>query len=68
MTSKDFFLALEELEKQKGLDREIFLSALENALFGSFRANALNAVSALLLPRARSRMLCGATVCVTTSA
>ena len=32
MTSKDFFLALEELEKQKGLDREIFLSALENAL------------------------------------
>ena len=32
MTSKDFFLALEELEKQKGLDKEIFLSALENAL------------------------------------
>lgn len=32
MTSKDFFLALEDFEKQKGLDREVFLNALENAL------------------------------------
>lgn len=32
MTSKDFFLALEDFEKQKGLDKEVFLNALENAL------------------------------------
>jgi len=32
MTSKEFFLALEELERQKGLDKQIFLDALENAL------------------------------------
>ena len=32
MTSKEFFLALDELERQKGLDKQIFLDALENAL------------------------------------
>ena len=32
MTSKEFFLALDELERQKGLDKQIFIDALENAL------------------------------------
>ena len=32
MTSKDFFLALEDLEREKGLDKEVFLNALQNAL------------------------------------
>ena len=32
MTNKDFFAALEDLEKEKGISREVFLEALENAL------------------------------------
>ncbi len=32
MINQDFFLALEELEKQKGISGEEFISALENAL------------------------------------
>ena len=32
MTNKDFFAALEDLEKEKGIPRQVFLEALENAL------------------------------------
>jgi len=32
MINKDFFLALEDLEKEKGIPQEVFLTALENAL------------------------------------
>ena len=32
MINQDFFLALEELEKQKGISGAEFISALENAL------------------------------------
>ncbi len=32
MINKDFFLALEDLEKEKGIPKEVFLTALENAL------------------------------------
>ena len=32
MTNKDFFAALEDLKKEKGISREVFLEALENAL------------------------------------
>lgn len=32
MTNKDFFAALEDLEREKGIPKEVFLEALENAL------------------------------------
>ena len=32
MISKDFFLALEDLEKEKGISKEVFIQELENAL------------------------------------
>ena len=32
MTSKDFFLALDELEKEKGISKEKVIESLETAL------------------------------------
>ena len=32
MISKDFFLALEDLEREKGVSKEVFIQELENAL------------------------------------
>ncbi|MCM1043262.1 MAG: transcription termination factor NusA [Corallococcus sp.] len=32
MINKDFFLALEELEKEKGINKDVFISSLETAL------------------------------------
>ncbi len=32
MTNKDFFLALEDLEKEKGIPKDVFIEALKNAL------------------------------------
>lgn len=32
MISKDFFLALDDLEREKGIEKEVFIQALENAL------------------------------------
>ena len=32
MTNKDFFAALADLEKEKGISQQVFLEALENAL------------------------------------
>ena len=32
MNSKDFFAALEDLERQKGISKETFIQALESAL------------------------------------
>ena len=32
MTNKDFFAALADLEKEKGIPQQVFLDALENAL------------------------------------
>lgn len=32
MNSKDFFQALDDLEKQRGIDKQVFIKALENAL------------------------------------
>ena len=37
MINQDFFLALEELEKQKGISAEEFISALENALVLAYK-------------------------------
>lgn len=35
MTNKDFFAALADLEKEKGIPQEVFLGALENALISA---------------------------------
>jgi len=37
MINQDFFLALEELERQKGISQEEFISALENALVIAYK-------------------------------
>ncbi|MBQ9081806.1 MAG: transcription termination/antitermination protein NusA, partial [Clostridia bacterium] len=37
MINKDFFAALEELEEQKGIKKEIFIEALQNALAAAYR-------------------------------
>ena len=37
MINQDFFLALEELEKQKGISAEEFIAALENALVIAYK-------------------------------
>lgn len=39
MIRKDFFLVLDELEKQKGIDKELVLSALQNALSCACKKN-----------------------------
>ncbi|MBR5192374.1 MAG: transcription termination/antitermination protein NusA [Clostridia bacterium] len=40
MTSKDFFQALELLEKEKGISQEEFITALENALVIAYKKHA----------------------------
>ncbi|MCD8308551.1 MAG: transcription termination factor NusA [Clostridia bacterium] len=44
MINKDFFLALDELEKTKGIPREVFLEALENALISACKKQYAGAV------------------------
>ncbi len=39
MINKDFFLALEDLEKEKGIEPEVFYKALENALTFACKKN-----------------------------
>ena len=39
MVNKDFFLALEDLETQKGIKKEFFLEALESALVAAYKKN-----------------------------
>jgi N utilization substance protein A len=37
MTNKDFFAALADLEKEKGISQEVFLDALKNALVSAYK-------------------------------
>ena len=37
MTNKDFFAALEDLEREKGISRQIFIDALQNALVAAYK-------------------------------
>ncbi len=37
MINQDFFLALEDLEKEKGVSQEVFISALETALVSAYK-------------------------------
>ncbi len=39
MVNKDFFQALEDLETQKGINKEFFINALENALTSAYKKN-----------------------------
>ena len=39
MTNKDFFLALDELESEKGIEKEYFLDALKTALTTAYKRN-----------------------------
>ena len=39
MINKDFFLALDELEKQKGIKKEFFIETLEAALVAAYKKN-----------------------------
>jgi len=47
MTNKDFFAALEDLEKEKGISREVFLEALENALVSACKKQYAGTVGAV---------------------
>lgn len=39
MVNKDFFLALEDLEAEKGISQQVFIEALENALVIAYKRN-----------------------------
>lgn len=39
MINKDFFLALEDLEREKGISQDAFIEALENALVFAYKKN-----------------------------
>lgn len=39
MVNKDFFLALEDLEREKGISQEVFIEALQNALVIAYKRN-----------------------------
>ncbi len=44
MTNKDFFAALADLEKEKGIPQQVFLDALENALVSACKKQYTEAV------------------------
>ena len=47
MTNKDFFLALDDLEREKGIPKEVFLEALENALVSACKKQYAGTVGAV---------------------
>ncbi|MGN0798342.1 MAG: transcription termination factor NusA [Christensenellales bacterium] len=46
MINKDFFVALEDLERERGVDKEVFVNALEQALTSAYKKNFGEAMSA----------------------
>ena len=46
MVNKDFFLALEDLEREKKINKEFFIEALESALTSAYKKNFGEAKSA----------------------
>lgn len=48
MINKDFFKALEDLEEQKGIDKDYFIEALESALTSAYKKNFGEAKSAFV--------------------
>lgn len=56
MTSKDFFLALEELERTKGIKKSVFIEALETALAIAYKkqSGVSKAIEVKLVPEKNS--------------
>ena len=48
MVNKDFFQALNDLEEQKGINKEYFIEALESALTSAYKKNFGEAKSAFV--------------------
>ena len=48
MTSKEFFLALEELAEKKNIDKSVFIETLESALTAAYKKNFNEASNALV--------------------
>ena len=46
MVNKDFFVALDDLEKEKGIDKQFFIDTLESALTAAYKRNFGEAKSA----------------------
>lgn len=46
MVNKDFFAALDDLQRERGIDRDVFISALEQALTSAYKKNFGEAMSA----------------------
>ena len=46
MVNKDFFVALDDLEKERGIDKAVFISTLETALTSAYKKNFGEAMSA----------------------
>ena len=46
MVNKDFFLALDDLEREKKINKEFFIEALESALTSAYKKNFGEAKSA----------------------
>ena len=47
MTNKDFFAALADLEKEKGIPQQVFLEALENALVSACKKQYFGSVGSV---------------------
>ena len=47
MTNKDFFAALADLEKEKGISQQVFLEALENALVSACKKQYAGAIGSV---------------------
>ena len=48
MTSKEFFLALEDLAEKKNIDKSVFIETLESALTAAYKKNFNEASNALV--------------------
>ena len=46
MVNKDFFVALDDLERERGINKEVFVNALEQALTSAYKKNFGEAMSA----------------------
>ena len=57
MTSKDFFLALEDLERTKGIKKAVFIEALETALAIAYKkqSGTAKAIEVKLVPERKDR-------------
>lgn len=49
MVNKDFFVALADLEKEKGIPQEVFIEALQNALVSALKKQTANSVGTVEL-------------------